>query len=378
LFGRTSWDLHGASRDGQVLAIPNSGGDGAFVLHRGDNRVVRLSPHADVRHCAVSVDGQWVATGRHWTRDDASVKVWDAHTGKHVQDLVAVPEGSSVQFSPDGKWLLAWRRREPRLWSVGDWKEGPKLGSSAGGSAAFSADGRLLALTDAPGVVRLVAPDDGKEIARLSAPLQTPLHPHCFTPDGTRLVCGGLETRTLYVFRLDLIRRQLLEMGLDWDVPSFRERHSGKPDPLVVTFIGGDFRDPVALNINHDAWRLLVGAASDRDPERALKLAQDAVKREPGNANYLNTLGVALYRNGRYRDAIDSLQKSLAGGKGASDGFDLYFLAMAHARLGEKANANDCFARAEKWQQAKKDLSPEHVVELKAFRDEAAGVLGLK
>ena len=73
------------------------------------------------------------------------------------------------------------------------------------------------------------------------------------------------------------------------------------------------------------------------------------------------------------------LERSLNGGGGQSDAFDLYFLAMCHYRLGKDAHARACYERARDWQQKKaptllKDAK-KSLEELKRFQTEAEEML---
>jgi WD40 repeat protein/tetratricopeptide (TPR) repeat protein len=127
--------------------------------------------------------------------------------------------------------------------------------------------------------------------------------------------------------------------------------------------------------LNDQAWHLATGPANKRDPARALILIQQAIEREPDNDLFLNTLGVVQYRNGQYAAAILSLEKSLAAGKGHSDGFDLFFLALCYAKLDEPAKAKDYFERAVKWTEDPKNQRAEWTADLTAFRAEAEAEL---
>jgi hypothetical protein len=86
---------------------------------------------------------------------------------------------------------------------------------------------------------------------------------------------------------------------------------------------------------------------------------------------------VAQYRLGHYREAADTLTKSLAAGRGQSDACDLYLLAMCRHHLGDPAGARDCFRRAGAWRQGRPNLPAREAPEFDPFRVEAAALLGL-
>ena len=110
-----------------------------------------------------------------------------------------------------------------------------------------------------------------------------------------------------------------------------------------------------------------------RDADRAVELASDTVKLSPKQGSYWDTLGVAQYRAGNWRAAVEALQKS---GELECDraGATWFFRAMAHWQLGEKEEARRWYDKAVKWTDQNK---PEDE-QLRRFRAEAAELLGIK
>ena len=134
---------------------------------------------------------------------------------------------------------------------------------------------------------------------------------------------------------------------------------------------------PLKARCCNDLARLYATAPEKlRKIEDAVALAERAVKLQGGRWDYYNTLGIAYYRAGRFKDAVVQLEKSLHGGTGHSDAFNLYFMAMAFHRLGQSAKANECYSQAVKWHDAQKDLQPPEARELNVFRTEAVTLLG--
>jgi len=129
----------------------------------------------------------------------------------------------------------------------------------------------------------------------------------------------------------------------------------------------------VASGLNYVAWDLIMfPERANADMQRALRSAEEAVSLAPDEGNYYNTLGVARYRTGDWKGAIEALRTSMELGHWAGLSFDAFFLAMAHWQLGETEQAQEWFDRAVQWMDENKPDDPE----LLRFRAEAVELLG--
>jgi serine/threonine protein kinase/WD40 repeat protein len=134
-------------------------------------------------------------------------------------------------------------------------------------------------------------------------------------------------------------------------------------------------REQLSTYCNNLAWELGAEIQPGPDIGRALELSRRAVELRPGQQVSLNTRGVILYRAGHYAEAVKTLEQSLEASRGQYDGFDLFFLAMAHHHLGNQAEALRCRDRAIDWWGRKPKLTGTHIRELTAFRAEAEKIL---
>jgi tetratricopeptide (TPR) repeat protein len=267
---------------------------------------------------------------------------------------------------------------------------------------------------DAGRALRLVETETGRALARLESPDLHATGSAAFSPDGSRLVFSTNEGPAVHVWDLRAIRRNLTEIGLDWDAPAYPATDSASdnaPPPAlkVVVDMGalsaelhsllgearqfqqagkigeaiGVLRQAVrvfpdlAETHNNLAWLLATAPDPLRDPSKALEHARHAVRLSPGEPLYLNTLGVALYRAGKFAEALPTLEKSLATGKGRTAAFDLFFLAMVHHRLGHRPEARACFDRAMSWLRDHPSLPAPYAAELAAFGAEAEKLLAV-
>jgi WD40 repeat protein len=121
---------------------------------------------------------------------DQTVRLWNAQTGRQIFSLAG--EGGSVSFSPDGNRLASARfdgsvsvREVPGgrllLFHMGKGEQGTTV--------CFTPDGKFLA-SSTPGVVRLLDAQTGQELPLLRHPGTTCA---CFSPNGSLLASGGLD-----------------------------------------------------------------------------------------------------------------------------------------------------------------------------------------
>jgi tetratricopeptide (TPR) repeat protein len=198
-------------------------------------------------------------------------------------------------------------------------------------------------------------------------------------------------------------------MGLDWDWPAFPPAAAGNmAGPATIEVLHAEqsglarssgqraqqaierYRRELAGSpnsariCNQLAWTYLTAPTALCDVKEALPLAEKAMRLAPENPDYRNTLGVAYYRAGRYREAVEALRPNLERQQDAGLAYDLYFLAMSYHRLGERARARDHYDWAVRWvdgnvrwAQGQRGIHPMSLEELAAFRAEAEELLGI-
>jgi len=126
--------------------------------------------------------------------------------------------------------------------------------------------------------------------------------------------------------------------------------------------------------LNGLAWlQSTCAEPSHRDPARAVLHAQRAVEIQPNAGNYWNTLGVAYYRAGEWKQSKEALSRSIEL-RNEGDSFDWFFMALVELKLGHREPALEWYQRAVEWFHH----SLPNDRELYRFHVEAAHELGLK
>jgi serine/threonine protein kinase/predicted Zn-dependent protease len=117
---------------------------------------------------------------------------------------------------------------------------------------------------------------------------------------------------------------------------------------------------------------LIYGCPDLYDPEFALASARKAEEDNPNSEVLWSVLGVALYRNGLFEEAIEYQKRSAAAY--AEEAYDLFFLAMQHWKAGHASDARNYYDRAVVWMDQHGPNDPQ----LKLFRREAEELLDVQ
>jgi superkiller protein 3 len=160
----------------------------------------------------------------------------------------------------------------------------------------------------------------------------------------------------------------LKQNKLDEAIAAYHKALKLKPNDTSV-------RHGVAWGLNNSAWALATHAEpARRNPGRAVSLAKEAIELVPPDGYLHNTLAVALYRAGRWKEAVATLENSMELPRASNvNSCNWFFRAMAHWQLGEKDKAREWYDKAIAWM----DKNEPKNDELRRFRSEAAELLEL-
>jgi WD40 repeat protein len=244
-------------------------------LERGDARLLE-GHQAEVTRLAFNHQGDVLASGS-W---DGSLRLWNPTSGKPLLTLA----GDLVQFSPDGRLLLAMTPGKERLvaYEVAAGHEYRSLSGHDGGKgpwgADISLDGRLMASAGVDGI-RLWDFLLGREVARLPCPEARSV---LFTPDGKGLIASGSSD----VFR--------------WSITTI-------PDPAAQTRLRIGPRESLGLPGQPGAIRRAalsgdgrVLAVVDRNANEAFRLDMETREWKPLSLHPQYVSFVALSPDGRW------------------------------------------------------------------------------
>jgi hypothetical protein len=356
--------------------------DGDLLASTGVDRTVRLwdagtgkemralrGHTAGVIGLAFSPDGRSLASAG----QDRTVRLWDTATGRETLVLAGPDAFWCVAFSPDGARLAGCAGDQVILWDLHTGQEvqvlrGPLTQRFF--TVAFSPDGRRLAATG-----------NQSNSAEQSILLwdATPPTPALLDDREARGIVSFWSAQSLPKDRMIArirgdagLSERVRQRALDLVGPYEQYRIRSKAEDVVrLLFSKPLLRPEVRASLQADATleeavrrealdladRYVEGAfmlnMASRDVVRragaapaaytlALRQAERACQLIPHEGSYHTTLGMALYRVGKYREALAALTKAgkinTAGG-GEPVPADLAFLVMVQIDLGQREAA---------------------------------------
>ncbi|MFO0811498.1 MAG: protein kinase [Gemmataceae bacterium] len=363
------------SPDGQSLAAGCADGTVKIWDVATGYRTATLAGHdGGVWSIAFSPDGSRLASAG----ADKTVRLWDPATGAKIATLEGHADRVwSVAFSPNGQRLAsASQDRTVRLWDAVTAQEvfASRVLPVEVMSLAFSLDGRVLVtggkrVTPADSTVAIwdgrdLTPEtlDRLESQSVVASLFTKYPAKADVLAQLRRDTTIRESVRQYAlaeaesYERSAVRREaeravdaLFAKGLlQAEVVAHLRANPGLPDPVWQ-----DARDVAERSPERPAILNRLSRAAAKVPgaepatyQRALRQAEVAVGIVPHAANYRTTLGMCLYRVGKYREAVKVLEPvSQPNAVAKATPADLAFLSLAYHRLGERELAVIAFRR---------------------------------
>jgi WD40 repeat protein len=301
------------------------------TLNRGDSTAALWSPFRDTSprslsdppkflykgaySVALSPDGSGAAVA-----STGGVLVWRTSSGERPLELRATLGMTSIAFNPDGSRLLLGSIDRPvQVWDARRYEH---LLDLADVTNEF-----VLGLVFSPDGSRALSyfPFTGIRIWETKSE---------YYPGAEQLVNSLREELG---FSADVIRRLQTDRKLD---PNLRQA------ALKLAKEVGDNENI----LQSKAWKV-VRARGNRPEEYrlALRQAEAAARADPSNWIFLRTKGAAQYRNGAFRDALDSLQRSVELSESPRP-TNRVLMAMTLFRLGQADKAQD---ELKKWRNEK-------------------------
>jgi hypothetical protein len=260
------------------------------------------------------------------------VKLWDADTGQPVFTLSGqASTGRGVAFGPNGRLLAAAVGSTVKLWDATPLTPELRMIREATDLVEFLFDQHLPTSE----VVNRIRdnPSLDPEVRHRALDLAGSYGQRLVDQEAAHVV------NTLYD-RLLLRSEVLARLRAD--------KTLSEPMRLRALTLAEQMSGP-ASRLNDVSWSIASQpGAGPAAYALALKHAEAACEADPDNGAILNTLGVAQYRAGHYREAVATLTQSdrlNSSGALGTQPADLAFLALAHHRLDEANEARTVLGR---------------------------------
>jgi WD40 repeat protein/tRNA A-37 threonylcarbamoyl transferase component Bud32/tetratricopeptide (TPR) repeat protein len=376
------------SPDGQLLAASvhsfNAEHEpvGTVVLWSvaSGQQVRTLSGHTqNVYGVAFSPDGERLVSAS----TDQTARVWDVKTGRELLCFRGHGQGVyQARFSPDGRRIAS--SSDDRTVKVWEADTGALIHTLRGQtnsilSVAFSRDGRRIAAGSCDGTIKIWDAASGEEVLTLRGPMGN-VFSVVFGPEdqwiascwssfadstvidrSIRLWEAAPPTpeRRLQREAAALVNDLPTALGFKAEILAYLRTLPSLSDEVRTHALNMADRLPEdPWRLNHASFEVLrqsgLDAAQYRHALRQAEAARDLA--HPGSTfdpdYHANTsIGIAHYRLGEFRQAVEALTASEAYYRAASSRYEvgtpwnLAFLFMAHHQLGEKDTAQPLLAR---------------------------------